>query len=137
MAVLPPIQLSADAKMILVGNFGHFRLRGLPTLSSQDAKIVAGELGVPTGLVIRVANLSGGNPDRRADEIVGLLRVAVIDFRFLLAELTSYQPGTDGEPAKRAALSDLLEGNLPSVWCFYRELPWPEPPSGLRVVGSR
>jgi hypothetical protein len=135
--VLPPIQVSAAGQIIRVGNLGTLALERLSALSAQEAKTTAAELGVPTGLVLRVARNASEVPQVKVEEVAGQLRAAVIDFRFLLAELTGYHPSTSEQPATEAALLALLKGDLPSVWKFYRGLPWPQPPQNLRVIATQ
>ena len=138
--ILPQIHVSAADQFIQVGTLGTFRLGRLSDLSAQEAKTTAAELGVPTGLVMRVAKMVSEEPQVKAEEVAGQLRAAVIDFRFLLAELTCYHPPTHEQPAKEAALLALLNGDLPSVWSFYRGLPWPQappPPQNLRITATQ
>ncbi len=133
-AVLPPIQVSADGQSIRIGTLGNLQLERTRMSSAQEAKVIAGELGVPTGLVIRVAKAASEEPRISAEDLAAHLRGAAIDLRFLLAELTAYEASMEREPAKTLALLDLLNGDLPNVWSFYRELPWPQAPARLHIV---
>jgi len=136
-AILPPIRVSDDGKSIRVGTLGNLQLEQLPTLTPHKAKAVAGELGVPTGLVIRVAKAASRDPGKSPADVARQLRGAVIDFRFLLAELSNYHPSTREQPGKLTALLQLQDGDLLSVWRFYRELPWPQAPSQPRISSAQ
>jgi hypothetical protein len=109
-------------------------------MSDQEAKIPAAELGVPTGLVMQVAKTASEEPAVSGAEVARQLRAAVIDFRFLLAELTCYHPLPNEQAAKEAVLLALLNGDLHSVWKFYCGLPWPQappPPQNLRIAATQ
>jgi hypothetical protein len=131
---LPAIRISAPEQMVRAGPFAAVPLSALPALTAVQAKPLAGELGVPTGLILRTAQAASKGSAAPAEQFAQQLRAAVIDFRFLLAELTCYQPPADQQTAKSAALLDLLDGDLFKAWAYYRSLPWPAPPSSYRVV---
>jgi hypothetical protein len=131
------IQVFANDAIIHVGKSRTIKLKQLSAFSSSDAKAVAGELGVPVGLVNRVLRFCTEHPDAGAEEVAQQLRASVIDFRFLLAELSAYRPPALGEGAYQAALMDLLHGDVARVWSYYRELPWPQAPTSLRIVDAR
>lgn len=79
-AILPPVHFSAADRTIRVGNLGALPIARLSALSTQEAKTAAAELGVPTGLVMRVAKRASEKPPIIAEEIARQLRAAVIDF---------------------------------------------------------
>jgi hypothetical protein len=139
-AILPLIQVLAADGIIRVGNLGTLHLDRLSKMSDQEAKIPAAELGVPTGLVMGVAKMASEEPGVSGAEVARQLRAAVIDFRFLLAELTCFHPSPNEQAAKEAVLLALLNGDLPSVWKFYCGLPWPQappPPQNLRITATQ
>jgi hypothetical protein len=133
LAQVPAIRVSEAAHVVRVGQSATLPLEGLASLSDVRAKAVAGELGVPTGLIVKTARAASQSQASPPD-FARQLRSAVIDFRFLLAELTCYHPAGDAS-ARTNALLELLDGDLPEVWEFYRSLPWPRAPaSPMRVV---
>ncbi len=131
MASVVAIRVSASEQVVRVGASATVPLNAISALTDAQAKPAAGELGVPTGLIVRTAQLVSQDPSASAEQFAQQLETAVIDFRFLLAELSCYHPPPDEEPARKTALLDLVEGDLPRVWEYYRALRWPHAPSQL------
>lgn len=126
-ANIPPVRISTQEQLVRIGQSATLPLQGLSTLSDVEAKGAAGELGVPTRLIVNTAR-AASQAQTSSPDFPRQLRSAVIDFRFLLAELTCYHPAGD-QSAKTNALLALLDGDLPKVWEFYRSLQWPATPA--------
>jgi len=75
------------------------------------------------------------SPKVREEDVARQLRTAMIDYRFLLAELTAFRPSNHDQEARVAALTELLNGDLPSAWRCYHGLSWLQPPPRLRIGG--
>jgi hypothetical protein len=133
-AVVPPVMAVGNTSV----QVGNCCVRGLsPT--DGNRKLVAMQLGVPVGLVDRILARSAQDQELKDAALAQELRAATIEFRFLLAEMTSYSPPAERQQAKADALQALLAGDLPKAWDTYVQLPWPSPPappSGLRIIAG-
>jgi hypothetical protein len=137
MLSLPPIQVLAEDQEIQVGTEAKLRMSQITNSPAGEMKRVADELGVPVGLVLSVVTNANTGKSFNAPEMATQLRSAAIDYHFLLVELTRYHPGENGRLSREEAMQNLADGNLPPVWDFYRRLPWPKPPQGLRTASGQ
>jgi hypothetical protein len=135
-AVVPPIQVVTKTCI----QVGDCRIMGLGPVGGSQ-KLVAMQLGVPVGLVNRVLGQFTQDSEFKPASLSQALRGATIEFRFLLAETTSYNPPAEAQQSKTDALQALLDGDLPKAWEAYFQRPWPRPPTrpsgvGIIVEGS-
>jgi len=134
--VLPPIAVVSNTAL-QVGQSGPMVLTRESGNPGVDRKMVAMQLGVPVGVIDRLLERFAQNPEMEVSALAQELRAATIQFRFLLAEMTCYNPPAEGQGAKTNALQALLLGDLPKAQEIYVNLPWPAPPPAprnLRVV---
>ena len=123
------LQIGNSKPMVLT------RVSGNP--SKPDRKLVAMDLGVSAGVVDRLLDQFAQNPQIQISDLAQELRAATIEFRFLLAEMTSGEPSAQGQQAKSEALQALLLGHPQKARDLYDELSRPARPArptGLRIV---
>ncbi len=136
--VLPAIA-AVDNTAIRLGQWGPMQVGRQPGKPTLDRKLTAMQLGVPVGVVDRLLERFAQNPQIQVADLARELRAATIDFRFLLAEMTAYNPPAEGQQPKTDGLQALLRGDLQKAWDSYLSLPWPAapaPPKNLRVVAT-
>jgi hypothetical protein len=133
-AEMPAITVT-DKTTIEVGGGVKIDVRRLAQISSKEKETLAGQFGVPAGVIGKVAERAANNP---AEQFAQDIRTAVVDYRFLLGEWNRYHPPTEGQKIKADALQALQTGDIIKAWELYDGLQRPAPPTrtNLRVVSQ-
>lgn len=142
----------AELPLITVTNNTLLEVRGavkldvtrLAQFTSQKQAALAGQFGVPAGVIGKLVQRVASGPPPSAGQLVQELRTVVIDYRFLQREWERYTPPAEGQTAKRDALAALQAGDITKAWELYdglRRPPAPAigapaPPTNLRVVAQ-
>ena len=142
-AELPTIT-ATDKTTLEIGGTVKTDLKRLAQLSIQDSEALAGQFGVPAGVIGKVAERAVNNPPLDAAQLAQDLRTAVVDYRFLQGEWKRYNPPPEGQKIKADALQALQTGDISKAWELYDGLQKPPapsiarppPPTGLRVVSQ-
>jgi len=134
-AETPAIQV-AGKTTLEVGGTVKTDLNRLARLSDPDQETLAGQFGVPAGVIAKVAEHAAENPPGDAAQAAQRLRTAVIDYRFLRGEWERYNPPTEGQKVKADALEALQAGDISRAWELYDGLQRPAPPGSLRIVAQ-
>ena len=142
-AQLPSIT-ATNSTVLEVGGMARTDAARLAQLSTREQEALAGQFGVPVGVITKVVQrLASGSPPA-ADQLAQELRTAVIDYRFLQIEWKRYHPPAEGQRSKVAALEALQAGDIGKAWELYDALRKPQapaigapaPPVNLRVVAQ-
>jgi len=131
-----PVITVTDKTTLEVGGMVKTDLNRLARLSSQDKETVAGQFGVPAGVIGKAAELAVNNPPHDAAQLAQEIRTAVIDYRFLHGEWERYNPPPEGRKIKADALEALQAGDISKAWELYDGLQRPTPPGNLRIVAQ-
>jgi hypothetical protein len=142
-AELPPITVTSETT-IEVGGVVKTDTFRLAQISTAEKETLAGQFGVPAGVIAKLAQRASDNPPPAAAQFAQELRTAVIDYRFLQDEWGRYQPPLEGRQTKTDALAALQAGDLAQAWALYDGLSRPQapavarpsPPANLRIVAS-
>ena len=140
-AELPLITVTNNT-MLGVGGAAKLDLTRLAQLTGEEQETLAGQFGVPVGVIEKVVQRAANGSRSGAGEFVQELRGAVIDYRFLLREWERYNPPAEGQKAKSDALAALQAGDISKAWALYDGLRKPQapamgapaPPGNLRLV---
>ncbi len=140
-AELPPITVT-NTTILEVGGAAKLDLARLAQLTGEQQEALAGQFGVPVGVIEKVVQGAANGSPPGAGEFVQELRGAVIDYRFLLLEWERYNPPAEGQKAKSDALAALQAGDISKAWKLYDGLRKPQapamgapaPPGNLRIV---
>jgi hypothetical protein len=125
-----------DETTLEVGGTQKIDVGRLDRLTRQKRETVAGQLGVPVGVIDCLLRGCTNQAPADAAGLAGKVRVTVIDYKYLLERWTRYHPPTGGEKVKTYALLALQDGDIDKAWKMYVDLPRPEPPTGFRVAGG-
>ena len=131
-----PVIMVTDKTTLEVGGTVKTDLDRLARLSIQDKEALAGQFGVPAGVIGQVAEHAANNPPRGAAQLAQDIRTAVIDYRFLHGEWERYNPPTERQKLKADALQALQGGDISKAWELYDGLQRPAPPGNLRIVAQ-
>jgi hypothetical protein len=137
-AELPAITVT-NKTTLEVGGTVKTDLHRLAQLSIQEKEALAGQFGVPAGVIGKVAERSANNPLPNAKLLAQDLRTAVVDYRFLQGEWGRYNPPAEGQKLKADALQAPQTGDISKAWELYDGLQKPAPPpppTNLRVVAQ-
>ena len=135
---LPSITV-VDKTTLDVGGKVRIAVSRLGELNSRQRETLAGQFEVPVAMVDNLLKHFSNKTPSDAKQMAGELRVAVIDFKYLLERWTRYLPPAGKENVKSDALLALRVGDMDKAWRMYVELPRPKPPTGLtvsRIVGQ-
>jgi hypothetical protein len=132
-AEMPAILIS-NKTTIEVGGAVKTDLNRLAQLSDREKEALAGQFGVPVGVIGKVMERAATNASPGAAQVVQNIRTAVIDYRFLEGEWGRYHPSAEGQQLKADALAALKAGDINKAWELYDGLQRPAPPTNLRVV---
>jgi len=142
-AELPPITVTSETTL-QVGKDLQADTSRLAQLSTREKETLAGQFGVPVGVVAKVAQRVSTKPTPGAAQLARELRTAVVDYQFLQGEWGRYHPPTEGQQIKADALEALQAGDIAQAWALYDGLSRPEapvvapsPPANLRVVAGQ
>ena len=131
-----PVIAVTDKTTLEVGGTLKADLNRLARLSVRDKEALAGQFGVPAGVIGKVAEHAANTPPRGAAQLAQDIRTAVIDYRFLHGEWERYNPPTEGQKTKADALEALQAGDISKAWALYDGLQKPAPPGNLRIVAQ-
>lgn len=142
-ADLPPITVTS-ATTLEIGSTVKTDIPRLAQLSAREKETLAGQFGVPTGVIARLAQRVSNAPPPPAAQFARELRTAVVDYRFLQGEWGRYHPPPEGQQTKAEALAALQAGEIAQAWTLYDALGKPQapvaarpsPPTDLRIVAS-
>ena len=142
-AEMPAITVS-NKTTLEVGGTVKTDLNRLAQLSTPDKAALAGQFGVPAGVIGKVAERVATNEPPNAAQFAQAIRTAVIDYRFLQGEWGRYHPPLEGQPVKADALQALQVGDINKAWQLYDALEKPQapsislppPPANLRTVSQ-
>ena len=134
-AKLPTILIS-NQTTLEVGGAVKADLNGLARLSAKEKEALAGQFGVPAGVVGKVIERAVKSSSSGGAQVAQDLRTAVIDYRFLEGEWGRYHPPAQGQQVKADALAALKAGNLSRAWELYDGLQRPAPPANLRIIAQ-
>lgn len=138
---LPPITVTSNT-VLKIGGAVKGDAAQLAKLSIREKEAMAGQFGVPVGVINKVVQRGASSSPPDADQLAQELRTAVIDYRFLQREWDRYLPPAEGQKTKVAALEALQAGNISKAWEMYDGLRKPQapgiaapaPPANLRIV---
>ena len=131
-----PVIAITDKTTLEVGGTLKADLNRLARLTVRDKEALAGQFGVPTGVIGKVAEHAASTPPGGAAQLAQDIRTAVIDYRFLQGEWERYNPPTEGQKVKADALEALQAGDISKAWALYDGLQKPAPPGNLRIVAQ-
>ena len=139
-----PVITVADKATLEVGGTVKTDLARLARLSIQEREALAGQFGVPGGVIGKVVERAANTPRPDAAQLAQDIRTAVIDYRFLRGEWERYHPPADGQKIRADALQALQTGDISKAWELYDGLQNPQapgiapppPPTNLRVVSQ-
>jgi hypothetical protein len=131
-----PVIITTGKTTIEVGGTVKTDLSRLAQLSSQEKGALAGQFGVPAGVIGKVAEHAASHPPPDAAQLAQDFRTAVVDYRFLHSEWTRYHPPAEGQQIKAVALQALQGGDISKAWELYDGLQRPAAPDNLRVVAG-
>jgi hypothetical protein len=134
-----PVITATDKTTLEVGGTVKTDLKRPAQLSIQEKEALAGQFGVPAGVIGKVAERAANNEPPSAAQLAQNIRTAVIDYRFLQGEWGRYHPPMEGQKLKADALAALQTGDISKAWELYDGLRKPAPPSPptiLRVVAQ-
>jgi hypothetical protein len=134
-AELPVITVT-DKTTLEVGGALKTDLSRLARLSVQEKEALAGQFGVPAGVIGKVTERAVNHPPESAAQFAEDIRAAVIDYRFLRGEWQRYTPPTEGQKLKANALEALQAGDISKAWKLYDGLQRPAPPGNLRIAAQ-
>ena len=137
-APLPSISVT-NKTTLEIGGSVRFDITRLAQLSIQDREALAGQFGVPAGVIGKVAERAATNAPPNAAQLVQDLRTAAIDYRFLQGEWVKYNPPAAGQKIRADALAALQTGDIPKAWEMYDGLlrpATPAPTANLRIVAQ-
>ena len=137
-----PAIMATNKTTIEVGGSVKTDLKRLAQFSSKEKEALAGQFGVPAGVIDKLVQRVSHSSQPSADQFAQDLRAAVIDYRFLQGEWNRYSPPPEGQTIKADALQALQTGDISKAWELYDGLNKPQapsiarppPPTGLRVV---
>jgi hypothetical protein len=132
---LPLISVTSNT-LIEVGGTVKTEVARMAQLSIRKKEALAGQFGVPVGVIEKLAPCVTNSSSPGADQLVQELRTAVIDYRFLQIEWDRYHAPVEGQQAKSNALAALQAGDLDRAWELYDALRKPLPPANLRIVAQ-
>jgi hypothetical protein len=139
-----PVMTVSSNTVLKVGAAATTDVTRLARLTTREKAALAGQLGVPAGVIDKVVQRAAKGSPPTADQLAQELRTAAIDYRFLQVEWDRYHPPAEGGKTKAAAVEALQAGDLTTAWKLYDELrkpqapgtPAPAPPTNLRVVAQ-
>ena len=134
-AEMPAIKVT-DKSTLEVGGSAKTDLSRLAQLSTQEKEALAGQFGVPAGVIGKVIERVASHSQPSADQFAKELRTAVVDYRFLQGEWKRYNPPAEGRKIKADALQALQGGDISKAWELYDGLQRPAPPGNLRIVAQ-
>lgn len=134
-AELPAMTVATNV-VLEVGGVAKLDVARLGLLSTQEKAALADQLGVPVGVVDKAVQRAAGTSSLDAGQLAQVLRIAVIDYRFLKQEWDGYHPATEGQQTKTTALEALQAGDISKAWELYDGLRRPAPPTNLRIVSG-
>lgn len=142
-AELPPITVTS-ATTLEIGSAVKTDISRLAQLSAREKESLAGQFGVPTGVIAKLAQRVSTTPPPPAAQFARELRTTVVDYRFLQGEWDRYHPPREGQQTKAEALAALQAGDIAQAWALYDALGKPQapvaarpsPPTDLRIVAS-
>ena len=134
-AEMPAITVTNKATLEVGGTI-KADLNRLAQLSTQEKEALAGQFGVPAGVIGKVAERMATNAPPDAARFAQDLRTAVVDYRFLQGEWKRYNPPAEGQKVKADALQALKVGDINRAWELYDGLQRPAPPGNLRILGQ-
>jgi hypothetical protein len=137
-AEMPAITVTNNTTL-QVGDTLKTDLNRLAQLSIQEKEALAGQFGVPAGVIGKVAERAANNEPPNAAQVAQDIRTAVVDYRFLQGEWDRYNPPLEGQKVKTDAIAALQAGDISRAWELYDGLQRPAAPpapSNLRVVAQ-
>ncbi len=142
-AELPSITATNNT-LLQVGGVVNTDTTRLAQLAPREKEALAGQFGVPVGVIDRLMQRLAGSSPPAADQLAQEIRTAVIDYKFLQIEWDRYHPAAEGQKTKAAALDALQTGDITKAWELYDGLrrplapaiAAPAPPSNLRVIAQ-
>jgi hypothetical protein len=142
-AEMPAITIT-NKTILEVGGSVKTDVSRLAHISSKEKKALAGQFGVPAGVIDKLVQRASKISQPSADQLAQDIRTAVVDYRFLQGEWKRYHPPLAGQKTKTDALQALQTGDISKAWELYDGLQKPQapsigqppPPTNLRVVAE-
>ena len=137
-----PLVTTTNNTLLEVGGMVKTDTTRLAQLSVGEKEALAGQFGVPVGVIDTLVQRVASSPPPAADQFAQVLRTAVVDYRFLQTEWKRYHPPAEGQKTKAAGLEALQAGDISKAWELYDGLRKPQapaiaapaPPVNLRIV---
>jgi len=130
---LPSIAVVGETTLE-VGGMTKFDVSRLDRLTLTQKETLAGQFEVTVGVVDKLLASFSNPASTDAAQLAGKLRLAVIDYRYLLERWTQYRPPAGEEKVKADALLALRAGDIDKAWGMFVDLPKPKPPVALQIV---
>ena len=139
-----PLMTITNQTELEVGETVKSDVTRLAQVSSREKEALAGQFGVPVGVMEVVVQRVASSSPPSAAQLAQELRTAVIDYRFLQIEWDRYHPPAEGQTTRATALAALQAGDISKAWELYDGLHKPQapavappaPPANLRVIAQ-